>query len=204
VAIDGYQDPFEEAALLRARVEAFEARWAAVEARLRAFDRLEELAREQATTPEVLAARSALAVVERRLATYEAEAEQREQRLAVLGCDLQELDAARDEAGRRLADATRELEVLGRERRRLAEETERCREELAGLVAERASRLRELDGLDHAPAVRAATMPDPALLELGDDDEPDARAFEEFFNAEFEHDKSRDWILGGADAPSAG
>lgn len=211
-------EPGDDLDDLRVRLAEHERLWAAAADRLDAFARLEALAEAEATTPEALARRAAVAQADARLARLEAEA-------AAAG-------ATCDQATRRLGDLEREIDRLQAEHRRCSADLDLVEGELAALLQSRDQRGQEiaeltqsrdelyievaelLEGLEDlhregalpppptaSAAIRASTLSDADRLDFADDD---SSAFQQFFSADIEHDKSREWILGGVEAPRSG
>lgn len=209
---------------LRAQLAEYQSALQRALPRLRNLERLEQLASDAGTTPEAMAQRAAIEVLRRERASAEAEraasvteCEQLKGEMAMLnetkakiGTDVIELRGEYDSLAIEVTDIVEQLTEMRMDARRLLE----ARNRLATEVAILQERLQELSGqpLPDAPAERrhapVADTPvsdedDPVTTRsnctsLSADDQTEqleAEAFDAFFHAEFDHDKSRDWML---------
>lgn len=226
MVVNGHE--LDDVQVLRSRLLEYERLWQSASHRLAAFARLEELAEQQSTTPEALARRAALARYEERMGDLQAEVQALQATAAHLSAEVARFDERRAEAVRRFGEAHRQLEVVEGELERRSAEHEAIERELADLLAARQQRALEvqqltesrdslylevselLEGMEALHQGGFATASDlnrvgPAVAggKIDPDrygaDEVDG-AFEEFFNADVGHDRSRDWILGGRGA----
>jgi chromosome segregation ATPase len=192
---------------LRSRLAEHERLWQVAADRLAAFDRLEELAEAGATTAEALAARAAVTRAESRLAAVEADVAELEGQRDRLQLHLEQLSADLDRRSADLEAVEREVAAMLVTRAERADEVERLtheRDELCAEVAEFLDGLEELrSGAGDDPAPRpvaaAGALAGATPPEYDDDGQS---AFSQFFETDFQHDKSRDWILSDGELPA--
>jgi chromosome segregation ATPase len=166
---------------LRSRLAEYEEIFRKAAPRLAALRKLEEVAREQRTTPAAVAAEAALILLGERTRDKEAELRRLTDEVAEILNDLQLL---RNEAARLMVD-----------RRALDDELASLRADLGALRSRRSAdqpgqhRMIAVEDQEAGPPTRTVSG-----FELDDDDE--SRRFDQFFHANVDHDKARDWILG--------
>jgi chromosome segregation ATPase len=228
--VDTNRIDLDDAPALRSRLVEYERLWAEASARLAAFARLEELAQQQAVTPEALARRVAAERYEARVSQLRSEVEALEATAASVNAEIARYEAGRLEAVRRFTEAHHRLQALEADLTRLVADRDVQHQELLTLTAQLDQRAREvhelaesrdslylevtelLEGIEavqDAGGAFATATQRAAVTEAGGKidpvrfgDEDDADAFDEFFNADVGHDRSRDWILRDA-GPSA-
>lgn len=203
---------------LRAQLAEYEQIFRIAAPRLAAFKRLEEVAREQKTTPAAIAAQAAIVMLTNESRSKEVELRQFEAECRNLKGDIamlldnktqitHDLDGLRIEYGdvqAEVVEILNELELLRNDAvRMMAErrELERVVQELRSQVGALRRRADDVTISDEAvssneEAEVSAPLPKRTAsgFELEDDDEN--RRFDRFFHADVEHDKARDWILG--------
>ncbi len=200
-------DRSNEIELLRERLSEYERAFESASPRLAAFKRLEEIAREQKTTPEAVAAQAAMDV----LLTAEEAATERVNALtstrdalrsevSVLLLEKKEKDEAMTiieaEHGvlaSEVSELMAEIESIRVDAIRLMQERETLKLEVEALRNERDIALIEGDEITVTPG--SVTPSDDSSFGSGQDEESDD-AFNRFFDAETGKDKARDWMLG--------
>lgn len=221
----GHTGENEELLELRAQVAEYERIFASAAPRLAAFKRLEEIARERKTVPEAVAAEAAMEVVKREqqdverrslrvAATRDAlEGEVSmllEKKKAAIEA-LRQLKVEHDDVHQEVGEMLDELNLLRgdaaglmSERSELELHVRALELELAHLEKRQASALSAeaaVEGLapTHGNPERGqpAGPGEPPAFELeAAEEHEESRLFDEFFHANVEHDKARDWILG--------
>lgn len=179
--------------------------------RLAAFQRLEELARSGATTPEAVAAAAANDLLRREREQLETECRQLRDHGGQLKGELAMLLQNRDQAAAEVNEFQVEYEGLQSEVVEILDELQMLRGDAARLMAQRrqleteiARLRREMEGMaDRRAAAAADREPEVATgaprrkttgFDLDEDEQE--RRFADFFSDSVEHDKARDWILG--------
>lgn len=225
-------DEVDDIHVLRSRLAEYERLWRAASPRLEAFARLERLAEAQASTPEAVARRATVARAEARIVELRAETDALEATIGQLGTEVHRLDDERAEAMRRLGDVERQLGFVDGELQRRTADRQAVERELSSLLALRDQRSQEvaeltqsrddlyvevaelLEGIEdiHGSGGFAGANQLAAVLPAGSaggkitaeqfGEDSDLAGFDEFFNADIGHDKSRDWILGDAGSTS--
>jgi chromosome segregation ATPase len=204
--------------VLRQRVAEYEHIFRLAAPRLAAFKRLEEIAREKRSTPEVVATEAALQVLRQEHEGLESdvhiialERDKLRGELAMLldnkNDAIQVLDDLRIEhhdIHQEVAEILGEFNLLRNdavrlmtERRELELHVAALRYEIEEIERRKAEALAELP----APTVvdRAVVpkkTPDFVLDDDNDEEQEERRLFDRFFHAKVEHDKARDWMLG--------
>lgn len=198
---------------LRRQLAEYEQIFRTAAPRLAAFKRLEELARDQKTTPVAIAAEAALVMLTRESVGMREEIGRLETACSNLKGDLamllqskdrttDELDGLRIEHGgiqAEVVEILNELHLLRNDAVRLLAERRQLQQELQVLRAEVGQlhgRRTEAQPVASEQAVMVAAVPRRTAAGFALDDDDEGRRFDDFFHANVEHDKARDWILG--------
>ncbi|MEZ5343455.1 MAG: hypothetical protein R2706_19065 [Acidimicrobiales bacterium] len=206
-------DQYEQ---LRNQLKRYEASLASAKDRLEAFSRLEAIAKERHQSPEVVAARAAIEILEGTSASLQAEVnalrsqrEATQEELSMLlvskkqaTIDLEDVRSHREELADDVAGILNEIEAMRTDARRLqAEKAELETEVMEPAVVQASARRIAAPRVSHPPP------PDDELV-LADDEitdlekaprsawVPTRTRFDRFFNAADIDDKARDWTLG--------
>ncbi len=200
-------DPPQEVNTLRERLAEYERAFEAAAPRLAAFKRLEELAREQKTSPEAVAAQAAIDV----LVKQESDAQIRVGELTTardaLSSEVSLLLIEKKEKEEAMTIIETEHGALASEVSELMAEIESIRLDAIRLMKERENLKLEIEALrnerdiavadgDTITVTPGSVAPGSDVSFSADDDEGGDDAFNRFFEAETGDDKARDWMLG--------
>lgn len=197
---------------LRAQLAEYEQIFRTAAPRLAAFKRLEEVAREQKTTPAAIAAQAAIVMLTNESRSKEVELRQLEAECRNLKGDIamlldnrkqitQDVDGLRIEYGdvqSEVVEILNELELLRNDAVRMMAERRELEREVHALRGELGALRRRADDVTVSNEELAVVTPLPKRTASGfdlEDDDENLR-FDRFFHADVEHDKARDWILG--------
>ena len=205
---------------LRAQLAEYEQIFRTAAPRLAAFKRLEEVARDQKTTPAAIAAQAAIVMLTDESRSKEVELRHLEAECRNLKGDIamlldnkkqitQDVDGLRIEYGdvqAEVVEILNELELLRNDAVRMMAERRQLEQEVHALRTEVGALRRRSDDV-------TVSHDDPIADPAGDgqeltrlprrtsagfelEDEDENQRFDRFFHADVEHDKARDWILG--------
>ncbi len=197
---------------LRAQLAEYEQIFRTAAPRLAAFKRLEEVAREQKTTPAAIAAQASIVMLTNESRSKEVELRQLEAECRNLKGDIamlldnrkqitQDVDGLRIEYGdvqSEVVEILNELELLRNDAVRMMAERRELEREVHALRGELGALRRRADDVTVSNEELAVLTPLPKRTASGFDleDDDENRRFDRFFHADVEHDKARDWILG--------
>lgn len=195
-----------EIELLRERLEEYERAFESAAPRLAAFKKLEEIAREQKTSPEAVASQAALDVLVREEAAAKAQVDDLHEERDALSNEVSLLLIEKSEKEEAMTIIQGEHDALASEVAELMAEIESIRLDAIRLMKERTQLQAEVEALRNeteatAASVAAENPVSPGSVAHGSDltfsDDADGDdAFNRFFDAETGKDKARDWMLG--------